>query len=133
MIGAHDSLEDHDIKVTGRSKIFKALGLSKSEWPMDSLESGQFAKADHGTPKESPEGDRTKGGKRGGKEALNTGSAAGVTRALKGIKLPRVKNDLVQYAEDQKSNDDVIQVLKELPDRKYKTMADVQKALGEVR
>ena len=133
LIGAHDDLDEHDIKVTGRSKIYKALGLSKSEWPMDALENGEFAKAEHSTPKESPKGNRSKGGEHGGKEALKTSSAAGLTKALKGVELPRDKNELVSYAKDQKSNDEIIDVLKQMPDRKYKTMADVQKALGEVR
>ncbi|PKG54660.1 hypothetical protein CXF87_02055 [Halomonas sp. MES3-P3E] len=80
-----------------------------------------------------PEGDRSTGGERGGKTATDSASAAGITKALKGIDLPSSKADLIKQAKTNHATDDVIDVLKEFPSRKYATMADIQKALGEIR
>lgn len=133
LIGAHSDLKDHDVKVTGRSSLFKSMDLKKSQWPMESLEKGKFAKADHELESESPAGSRTKGGRKGGAQARHSDSASGVASALKGIDLPRRKSGLVRYAKEHSKNNDIINVIKDLPDRNYKTMADVQKGLGEVR
>ena len=100
---------------------------------MESLEKGRFAKADHDMKSGSPDKSRTKGGRRGGAQAQNTDSASGLAKALKGIDLPRRKSGLVRYARENSENDDILKLIKNLPDRNYKTMADVQKGLGEVR
>nr|NQY45188.1 DUF2795 domain-containing protein [Chromohalobacter sp.] len=80
-----------------------------------------------------PAGDRSKGGERGGKAARRTSSAAGVAHALKGTDFPCSKADLIKQAKANHANDDVIELLDELSRRRYETMADVQKAVGEVR
>ncbi len=133
LIGAHSDLKAHEVNVTGRSSLFKSLKMSKAQWPMESLEKGRFAKADHDMKSESPENSRTKGGRIGGVKAQKTDSASGVAKALKGINLPRRKSGLVSYAKENSRNDDIVKIIKNLPDRNYKTMADVQKGLGEVR
>ena len=133
LIGAHASLEEADIKVPGKPKLFKNLGLNKKEFPLESLENGNFAKAVDKKEPKSPRGDRTKGGKAGGKKASKTNSAAGVAKALKGVDFPKKKPGLVRYANERDVNEDVIELIKELPNRQYETMQDVQKAVGEVR
>ncbi|MBS9402250.1 DUF2795 domain-containing protein [Halomonas sp. TRM85114] len=80
-----------------------------------------------------PSGDRSKGGERGGKAARQTASAAGIAQALKGVDFPCRKADLVKQAKANDASDEIIEVLNAFPDRQYETMADIQKALGEVR
>jgi hypothetical protein len=79
-----------------------------------------------------------KGGRRGGKVAATAStSAAAVAKLLSGIKFPKDKNKLVDYAKENKSkvksSDEIIELIKELPDRRYDNMADIEKALGEIR
>lgn len=45
LIGAHKSLNQTDIKVSGKPDLFKTLGLHKDEWRTDALFNGKFAKA----------------------------------------------------------------------------------------
>ncbi|MEP0824742.1 MAG: DUF2795 domain-containing protein [Nitrososphaera sp.] len=56
---------------------------------------------------------------------------------MSGAKFPKQKQDLIEHAENNKSRlesaEQVIQVIRELPDREYNNMADVERALGEVR
>jgi hypothetical protein len=56
---------------------------------------------------------------------------------LSGIEFPKDKNKLVDYAKENKSkvksSDEIIELIKELPDRRYDNMADIEKALGEIR
>ncbi|KAA0013898.1 DUF2795 domain-containing protein [Billgrantia pellis] len=80
-----------------------------------------------------PRGDRSKGGERGGKAASDTASAAGIAQALKGVNFPCGKADLIKQATSNHAADEVIEALNEFPDRRYETMADIQKAVGEVR
>ncbi|RCV86976.1 DUF2795 domain-containing protein [Vreelandella rituensis] len=80
-----------------------------------------------------PEGDRSKGGKRGGKAATDTASAAGIAKALKGTDFPCSKDDLIKQAKANHAEHDVVEVLNDFPSRQYETMADVQKAVGEIR
>ena len=133
LIGAHDNLAEEQISITGKASLFKTLGLKKREWPNEALEGGELTEPHMQPEAKEPEGDRSKGGERGGKAATDSASAAGITKALKGIDLPSSKADLIKQANTNHATDDVIDVLKEFPSRKYATMADIQKALGEIR
>ena len=42
---------------------------------------------------------------------------------------PASKEDLVKHAEEKGADDEVLSALKDLPDRKYETPADVNKEL----
>ena len=59
-------------------------------------------------------------------------SAADVVQALAGIDLPQDRAGLVEHAEGR-ADDDVIQILGELPDRRYRDAAEISRALGEIR
>lgn len=133
LIGAHDDLSEESISITGQAALFKTLGLKQREWPTEALEGGQLTEPEMQPQAKAPENDRSKGGERGGKAATSTASAAGITQSLKGIDLPCRKADLIKQANANRATDDIVDVLNDFPSREYKTMADIQKALGEIR
>ncbi|MGY2462877.1 DUF2795 domain-containing protein [Vreelandella sulfidaeris] len=133
LIGAHDDLSEESISITGKAALFKTLGLKKREWPTEALEGGTLTEPEMQPEAKKPEGDRSKGGERGGKAATDSASAAGIAKALKGVDFPCGKADLLKQAKTNHAADDIIDVLNDFPKREYETMADIQKALGEVR
>ncbi|SOC53422.1 Protein of unknown function [Chromohalobacter canadensis] len=133
LIGAHDALSEEEITLGGKPNLFKTLGLKKRNWPTEALEAGKLSEPQMEPETREPAGDPSKGGERGGKAARQTSSAAGVAHALKGVDFPCNKADLIKQAKANHANDDVIKVLNEFSQRQYETMADVQKAVGEVR
>ncbi len=133
LIGAHDALSEEGVTISGKANLFKTLGLNKRDWPTEALETGKFMEPQMKPETREPAGDRSKGGERGGKAARNTSSAAGIAQALKGVDFPCGKADLIKQAKTNQAADEVIEVLDELPRRQYRTMADIQKAVGEVR
>jgi hypothetical protein len=69
--------------------------------------------------------------------ATRAPSAAAIAKLLLGVNFPKRKNELIVHAEANKAKveaaEEVIQVIKELPERTYSNMADVEKAVAEVR
>ncbi|SFU74052.1 DUF2795 domain-containing protein [Halomonas korlensis] len=133
LIGAHDALSEEDVTISGKAKLFKTLGLNKRDWPTAVLEAGKLAEPQMKPGSHEPKGDRSKGGERGGKAARDTSSAAGIAQALKGVDFPCGKAELIKQAKANHATDEIIEVLNEFPRRQYQTMADIQKAVGEVR
>lgn len=133
LIGALDTLEPLDVDLSGEAHLFETLGLDGREWPTDSLREGRFVEATYAQEPVEAAADRSKGGRRGGRAAVKTDSAAGVAAALKGIAFPRDRSGLVRHARDNDAPDEVIGLLEQLADREYEDMADVAKAVGEVR
>ena len=62
-------------------------------------------------------------------------SAADVEKTLAGIRYPKSKQDLVQYASQKLSTvgQDLYELIKSLPSRTYRDSADVAVALGELK
>jgi hypothetical protein len=58
-------------------------------------------------------------------------SPANVTYHLKGIDFPASKQNLLQQAEDNGADSDVLEVIETMPDSGYESMADVMKAYSE--
>jgi hypothetical protein len=54
-----------------------------------------------------------------------------IQKFLKGMKYPADKNALIKQAKQNKADKEVISRLEELKDDKFKTPADVSKAIGE--
>lgn len=133
LIGAHDDLSEESISITGQATLFKTLGLKQREWPTEALKGGHFTEPEMQPEAKAPKNDRSKGGERGGKAATSAASAAGIAQSLKGIDFPCNKSDLVKQAHANQATDDIVDVLNDFPRREYKTMADIQKALGEIR
>lgn len=59
-------------------------------------------------------------------------SPANVSHHLKGIDFPANKDDLVRHAQQGGAEKEVMEVLHQMPDREYGSMADVMKGVGEV-
>jgi hypothetical protein len=62
-------------------------------------------------------------------------SAADVEKVLAGIRYPKTKKDLVEYASQKASTigQDLFDLIKSLPDRIYRDSAEVAVALGELK
>jgi Protein of unknown function (DUF2795) len=80
--------------------------------------------------------------KRGGRAAVTSKliSAAGIANVLAGIKFPRTKDDLVEYAENHSDNraeveytNEVLNILNQLPTKEYSNMAEVEHEIGRLK
>ena len=132
-------------KETERSAdMFKELKIRKEQIPLKPLLKGKFPEKEEipmaqevkQLSKEQAPGVR--GGKIGGKAAATkAASAAAISKVLAGIEFPEDKRKIIEYAERNKRKveepEAVINTIKEIPDRTYHNMADVEKALGEIR
>ena len=125
------------------AELFKGLKVKREQVPLKPLLKGEFpSKAEQPMQQEtrhlSKEEAPGRGGKVGGKAAATRAtSAAAVAKILSGADFPKDKQGLIRHAEKNKKKvkaaKEVIQVMRELPDRNYSNMADVEKALAEVR
>jgi Protein of unknown function (DUF2795) len=125
------------------AKLFKELKIRREQVPLKPLLEGRFphkgeqpmaTEVKHLSREEAP----GYGGKIGGKTAAaRAPSAAAIAKILGGIDFPKKKNNLIEYAETNKSKveaaEEIIQVIRELPDRTYNNMADVERAVAEVK
>ena len=65
-------------------------------------------------------------------------SAASIAKVLSDIDLPKTKDSLKQYAKkniskvEVQATTDILNVINQLPDRKYNSMADVEKSIGDI-
>ena len=135
---------DEQDETENSADIFKDLKIKKEQIPLKPLLKGRFPEAEEIpmtqevkqlSPEEAP---GVIGGKIGGKAAITRGySAAAITKVLSGIEFPKDKNKVIDYAEKNKTELDeaeqVINTLKEIPDKTYHNMAEVEKALGTIR
>jgi hypothetical protein len=61
-------------------------------------------------------------------------SAAEIEMALAGIKFPKTKDELVEYAASKLSSDSpVLNEIRQLPESEYRTANDVASAFGELK
>jgi hypothetical protein len=60
-------------------------------------------------------------------------SAADIEKALAGIHYPKTKEELVEYASQKISNEELLKLIKSFPNRVYRDSAEVAKALGELK
>ncbi|MDX5376266.1 MAG: DUF2795 domain-containing protein [Halomonas sp.] len=59
-------------------------------------------------------------------------SPANITHHLQGVDFPAQREDLVTQAQANGAEDDVLEVIRRLPEQEYESMADVTKGVGEV-
>ncbi|MFP4444572.1 MAG: DUF2795 domain-containing protein, partial [Spirochaetia bacterium] len=64
------------------------------------------------------------------RKAVESGSAAGLAKALEGLAMPADKKAILNHAKNKNAQESVLEKVKKLPDREYHTMADVMKGLG---
>jgi hypothetical protein len=136
---------DEEEETANTAELFRKIKIRKDQVPLKSLLKGEFpskaeqqpmaAEVKHLSREETP----GRGGKVGGKvAAARAPSAAAIAKILSGADFPMKKNELIEYAETNKSKveavkEEVIQVIRELPERTYSNMADVEKTVSEVR
>ena len=65
--------------------------------------------------------------------ARRGGMTAEIQQALKGTDFPANKQELVQQAKQNNASQQVIQTIQKLPEQKFNSPTDVQKAFGEKR
>ena len=122
--------------------LFKGLKVKSEQVPLKPLLKGEFpSKADQPFQQEARHLSREEGPGRGGKvggkaAATRAPSAAAIAKILSGAHFPKNKNELIEYTQTNKSKveaaEEVIQVIRELPDRTYSNMADVEKSVGQL-
>jgi hypothetical protein len=71
------------------------------------------------------------GGPKGGHAAAQTLSASGIAKALGGIDFPARRDDLVSHAKSNGAPEEVVDAIKDFPEREYQSMADVEKGFGK--
>lgn len=59
-------------------------------------------------------------------------SPSNIAHFLKGIDLPASRQDLIDHAEDNNAPDEVLEVLEQMPDQEYTSMADLMQGVGQV-
>ena len=135
---------DEEKETEKSADLFKELKVRKEEVPLKPLLKGKFPSKEEvplsqevkQLSKEEYPG--AKGGKIGGRAvATKSTSAAAIAKMLSGIEFPKNKNELVECAKENKDKVDnaelVINTVRELPTKTYRSMIDVQKALAKIR
>jgi hypothetical protein len=132
-------------KETERSAdLFKELRLRREQIPLKPLLKGKFpGKEDRPLSQEvkqlsKEEYPGAKGGKIGGRAAATKStSAASIAKMLSGVQFPKNKNELIERVKGNKDKVDnaesIIDTVKELPTKTYRSMTDVEEALAEIR
>jgi hypothetical protein len=135
---------DEEKETPNTAELFNNLKIRKEQVPLKPLLEGEFpSKAEQPLQQEvrhlSKDEAPGRGGKAGGRAAVTRApSAAAIAKILSGVNFPRNKDELIQYAETNRSKvreaaGEVIQVIRELPNKTYNNMADVEKGVAEVR
>jgi uncharacterized protein DUF2795 len=134
---------DEQKETESSADMFKELQLRKQEVPLKPLLKGKFPEKEEVPMAQqvkqlSKEEAPGRGGKVGGKAAASKApSAAAIAKLLSGIDFPKNKSKVIDYAEKNKTKleepEEVINTIRAIPDRTYYNMADVEKALGEIR
>lgn len=161
LLGAHAEDVEEELGITidqehetlRSAEVCRELKLSCEREPVRPLVSGEFparekpAAGAAGRTKGqrtqevrrlSPEESPTSRSKAGGRAAnTRAPSASAVMKLLGGIDFPSSQSELFAYARLHRDRleepREALQVIGELPDREYRGMVDVAKALGEIR
>lgn len=59
-------------------------------------------------------------------------SPAQVEKSIKGTHFPAQKQDLIQRARENHANQDVLEVLENMPDKQFNSPVDISKAMGKM-
>ena len=134
---------DEERETATTAEVFRRLHLNRKETPLEPLFKGRFPREELPPPGADieelvPDKAPGRGGRAGGRAAVaKAPSAAAVATILGGIKFPQTKKTLVTWAEQHRDRlerpEAVLSVLRELPERTYTNMAEVERALGEIR
>jgi len=144
--GVHEDLGiriDVERETINSAEVFRRLHLNREEVPLEPLFKGRFPSDELPPPgadieELSPDEAPGRGGRAGGRAAVaRAPSAAAVAKILGGITFPQTRKGLIEWAKQHRGRledpEPVLDVLRELPERTYTNMADVERALGEIR
>ncbi|MFL6357700.1 MAG: DUF2795 domain-containing protein, partial [Nitrososphaeraceae archaeon] len=119
------------------------LRIKREQVPLKPLLKGKFPQKEEipmaqEVKQLSREAPGARGGKIGGKVAANrAASAATIAKVLAGIEFPKGKHEILNYAEKNKQRlsdiKEVLDIIKQIPDKSYHNMVEVEKALGAIR
>lgn len=59
-------------------------------------------------------------------------SPSNILHHLKGVDFPADKNSLLEQAQKNNAEGDILDILRQMPDSRYESMADVLKGVGKV-
>lgn len=59
-------------------------------------------------------------------------SPSNIAHQLSGFDFPASRDDLVKHAKRSGSGEDATEIIEQMPERTYESMADVMKGVGEV-
>lgn len=59
-------------------------------------------------------------------------SPSNILHHLKGVDFPADRNSLIEQAQKNNAEGDILDILRQMPDQKYQSMADVLKGVGRV-
>jgi hypothetical protein len=141
---------DEEKEDRNSADIFKELKIRKEEVPLQPFLKGKFPKEEEipmssGGIKEIPsdKAPGVKGGQKGGKiAATKSTSAAAIAKMISGISLPMDKKEIVKFANNKiksKStnvedvDNEILDILNELPEKIYHKITDIEKEVGKIR
>lgn len=55
-----------------------------------------------------------------------------IQKHLKGVDYPASKQDLIEHAQQQDADENILSILEQLPDQEFETPAEVSKAIGDI-
>jgi hypothetical protein len=56
-----------------------------------------------------------------------------IQKHLKGVDYPASKEELIEHAQQQDPDEDILSILEQLPDQEFETPAEVSKAIGNLQ
>ncbi|HEY9671602.1 MAG TPA: DUF2795 domain-containing protein [Waterburya sp.] len=56
-----------------------------------------------------------------------------IQKHLKGVDYPASKEELIEHAQQQDADEDILSILEQLPDQEFETPAEVSKAIGNLQ
>jgi len=59
-------------------------------------------------------------------------SPAQVEKSIKGAHFPAQKQDLIQQAKQNKADQEVLDILENMPDKQFRSPVDISKAIGKM-
>jgi hypothetical protein len=84
-------------------------------------------------PKDAARAGGSRSGSQTSASASGRTSAADLAQGLKGADFPMNRQGLAKQAQQNGASDEILQAIKQMPDRNFQSMADVEKAFGQSR
>jgi hypothetical protein len=66
-------------------------------------------------------------------EVIMAVSAVDLAKQLGGMDFPANKQGIIDYAQQKNASEEMMNILRQMPEREYGNMADVEQGFGEVK